>query len=206
MPITQQAQQARDARRAAIAAEGLRIVAQVVNRFGVTAPTARDDLCAVYSELPAENTVTPTCPHCGATMDAPRLAQHIPRCPEAPGMVARVREALEDPDKPGHALSVRRYAENAARIGAPGPDALRRCWGDWPTICGMAGLGPGRKSGNPAGWRQHVQRMEAAAIREVEEMLEADERLRESLRDRGLEVCDGYKRMLPNGGVAYMLR
>ena len=52
---------------------------------------------------------------------------------------------------------------------------------------------------------QQRRTREAAAIREVEEMLEADARLRESLHTRGLEVCavreiDGGRR------VAYMLR
>ena len=150
-------------------------------------------------------TVAYTCPHCGATMLRANLSQHAPRCPSAPGMPARIRAALADPGCPGMALSVRAYKENAIAAGLPGPDALRRAWGDWPAVCARVGLVPGRASGYGGGIVQQRRTREVEAIAEVEEMLEADARLRESLRTRGLEVCavreiDGGRR------VAYMLR
>ena len=182
------AQEERIIRRAAIAAEGLRRPAQVVARFGVSEPTAYTDLRAMYGELPPDES----------------------RRIDGPEMAARIRPALTDPDRPGYAVSTRRYRQRSAAMGAPSYPALLAEWGDWPAVCAHFGLtappltrGGVRRVPSPNAATR--RRTEADAIREVEAQLEADARLRESLKDRGLEVCgDAYPAR--GGGWAYMLR
>ena len=197
------AQQERVIRRAAIRVEDLRTAAQIVARFGVSEPTARTDLRAVWGDDAIGGHV---CPHCGATLSLSGLYMHEPVCVERPDMRARVREALEDPARPGYAIGVMAYRQRAAELGATSHPTLLEVFGDWGLVCAWAGLKPS-KDRPPKARVAVVQRRdnEAAAIAEVEAALEADARLRESLHTRGLEVCavreiDGGRR------VAYMLR
>ena len=197
------AQEERTIRRAAIAAEGLRTAAQVIARFGVSEPTARTDLRAVWGDEAVGGHV---CPHCGETFCLSGLLMHEPVCVARPDAPARVRAALEDPARPGYAVGVMAYRQRAAELGATSHPTLLEVFGDWGLVCAWAGLKPS-KDRPPKARVAVVQRRdnEAAAIAEVEAALEADARLRESLHTRGLEVCavreiDGGRR------VACMLR
>ena len=148
-----------------------------------------------------------TCPHCGTTFaHSAALRQHERTCLQRPGIEERVRAALENPDAPGVALSVRQYVARTAEYAAPTADTLRRAWGDWPTVCARVGLEPGQRSGPKRGVRRTQAQCEVRAIAEVDAALEDDAALREYWDGgRGLAVCsvreiDGGRR------VAMLLR
>ena len=197
------AQEERTIRRAAIAAEGLRTAAQVIARFGVSEPTARTDLRAVWGDEAVGGHV---CPHCGETFCLSGLLMHEPVCVARPDAPARVRAALEDPARPGYAVGVMAYRQRASELGATSQTTLLDAFGDWNAVCAWVGLKPSKaRAPKPRVPVAKRRGREATAIREVEAQLEADARLRESLRTRGLEVCaareiDGGRR------VACMLR
>lgn len=147
------------------------------------------------------------CPHCGRHFAQCSGPAHAATCIRVPGMAARVRAALEDPDRPGIALSVRAYDGRAAQYSAAGHDALTRHWGPtWADVARRVGLEPGQKAGTRAGTHTAAQKAvtEAAALSEVEAALEADAALREHWRTRGMEACSA--RRLPDGRTAWMLR
>jgi hypothetical protein len=72
-------------------------------------------------------------------------------------------------------------------LGATSVETLRAVFGSWGAACAHFGLASGSER-------------EAAAIRDVEDALETDARLRELWRERGLPVCraceiDGGRRV-----------
>ena len=148
-----------------------------------------------------------TCPHCGTTFaHSAALRQHERTCLQRPGIEERVRAALENPDAPGVALSVRQYVARTAEYAAPTADTLRRAWGDWPTVCARVGLEPGQRSGPKKGVRRTQAQCEVRAIAEVDAALEDDAALREYWDGgRGLPVLDTPRR-LADGRVAWMCR
>ncbi len=144
------------------------------------------------------------CPHCGRPFAASGVAKHALTCLEKPGMLERIRQALEDPERPGHARDMRSYDVVAAKLGAPSYSTLHVHWGATGAICERVGLQWKRKHGPTRGALANRREVEERAIREVEAALEADGRLREEMDGRGLPVC-GY-RVLPNGDEAWVLR
>lgn len=148
-----------------------------------------------------------TCPHCKRHFAPCGGEAHALMCMHAPDMPARVRAALEDPDRPGVALSIRAYSERAPQFAAAGRDALTRAWGPtWADVARRVGLKPGQKSGPMKGTQNAGRRAatENAAIAEVEAALAADADLREQWERRGLPVCG--VRQLPDGRMAWMVR
>ncbi len=149
------------------------------------------------------------CPHCKRSFQLCAAERHTATCIHAPDMPDRVRATLEDPDRPGVALSRRAYNERAALFNAAGQEALSYHWGPtWEAVARHVGLEPGQKSGFYRGTRTAAtkQAAEDAALADVEEKLERDAELRQYWQNgRGLEVCavreiDGGRR------VACMLR
>lgn len=131
------------------------------------------------------------CPHCGRQMQD---AAHPDRCVAHPDLREAIMAALEDPDRPGHAVRVAVYARRAAETGAPDEMRLRNAFDNWSGVCRFFGLA----------YRSKADK-EQRAIAEVEAALEADAALREYLDSRGLAVSrvreiDGGRR------VACMLR
>ena len=150
-----------------------------------------------------------TCPHCGRGFAQGTGPIHTATCIHAPDMPDRVRAALEDPDRPGYALSVRGYSERAPQFAATSADILARAWGPtWADVARRVGLEPGQRAGTKKGTNTKAQKeaTEARAIAETEEALQRDAELREYWSGgRGLPVCD-TPRQLPDGRVAWMVR
>jgi hypothetical protein len=60
-----------------------------------------------------------TCPHCGRLSCGVRNgATHAAACPHNPDVAARIRAALENPDRPGWAFGGVIYARRARECGA----------------------------------------------------------------------------------------
>ena len=150
-----------------------------------------------------------TCPHCGRGFAPGTGPIHTATCIHAPDMPDRVRAALEDPDNPGVALSVRGYSERAPQYGATSADILARAWGPtWADVARRVGLEPGQRAGTKKGTNTKAQKeaTEARALAETEEALARDAELRAYWSGgRGLPVLD-TPRQLPDGRVAWMLR
>lgn len=145
------------------------------------------------------------CPHCGAEFNASAARNHIPACVHRPGMVERVRAAMEDPDNPGVAISARVYRVRVGDRDLPTLRSMLRAWGgSWQAVCAHVGLAPGRRSGYEPGTYQSDEQRGIEALAEVEAALEADAALREHWRTRGLDVCGA--RRLPDGRTAWMVR
>ena len=148
-----------------------------------------------------------TCPHCGRHFALCSGPAHAATCVHAPDMPDRVRAAMEDPARPGIALSIRAYDERASQYAAAGHDSLTRAWGPtWSDVARRVGLEPGQKAGTAKGTHTAAQKAvtEGKALAETEEALQADAELRAYWNNRGLEVCGA--RELPGGRVAWMVR
>lgn len=147
-----------------------------------------------------------TCPHCGRGFAQGTGPAHTLTCIHAPDMAERVRAALEDPDRPGVALSTRAYDERAAQFNAAGYDTLVRAWGPtWADVAQHVGLEPGQRRGTKKGSRAAQVSAEARAMAETEEALASDAELSAYWNgDRGFEAC--RVRRLPDGRAAWMLR
>ena len=150
-----------------------------------------------------------TCPHCGRGFAPGTGPIHTATCVHAPDMPDRVRAALEDPDRPGYALSVRGYSERAPQYSATSADILARAWGPtWADVARGVGLEPGQRAGTKKGTNTKAQKeaTEARAIAETEEALQRDAELRAYWSGgRGLPVLD-TPRQLADGRVAWMVR
>ena len=80
------------------------------------------------------------CPHCGMQLAPPQMRQHEPACPDNPQARERIRQAMEDPDHPGWALSPDAYSVRARQFGAPAKDAIFRRWRKWTIAAADLGL------------------------------------------------------------------
>lgn len=148
------------------------------------------------------------CPHCGQKLAPSVGAYHAATCVHAPDAAQRVRAALEDPDNPGVALSVRAYEARADQYSVARKERLIRTWGPtWADVARHLGLQPGQHAGTKKGTHTRAQRegAEARAIAETEEALARDAELRAYYDGgRGFEAC--RVRTLPDGRTAWMLR
>lgn len=150
-----------------------------------------------------------TCDYCGAELRPSLKSRHEAVCYARPGLWLKVREVMENPNKPGTAISLQAYQAIATSRGVPSYQALSAQLGNWHQLCRWVGLEPGPRRGYEKGTRPGTQAKvriahEAKVLAEVAAAVDEDRAMQRELDGRGLEVC--RVTALPDGRVRCMLR
>jgi hypothetical protein len=147
------------------------------------------------------------CRYCHAAHGASFIALHEARCLQNPAVRAATLAALTDPDRPGVAIASDEYDRRAAQYGAIPRSTLRGMFGSWAATCAAFGLAvaPRPAPVDVSTRRKSAAAQEMAQAQEDAAMAAYEAMLLEQERRRGLPVCD-KARVLPSGGVAWMVR
>lgn len=126
---------------------------------------------------------TVICPHCDTTLSkAP--AQHIALCPANPELYAAYRAALENPARPGTLRAKPEY--EAGRGELYSGTIIMRVWRcGWSKIGAHYGLEHAQQERKPIQWTKDTL---PRIGKEIDEEIERNRRVLESVREIGLNV------------------
>ncbi len=155
---------------------GAPVASVLLTRYGTWG-----DVCAEYGlDKPRHNTQTlanlvrssSTCPHCNKSFALHVLNRHINVCPENPDVAPLIRDAMEQPDAPGCAVTITEYEEISRTAAIPGPKGIKQHFGSWRAAVEHFGLRMVERSELTRA-QAATQEREAAVIADVDKMSEA---------------------------------
>ncbi len=155
---------------------GAPVASVVLARYGTWA-----NVCAEYGlDKPRRNTETlanlvrssSTCPHCNGSFALHVVNRHIDICPDNPDVAPLIRDAMEQPDAPGYAVTITEYEEHSRTVSIPGPKAIKQHFGSWRAAVEHFGLKLAERSELTRA-QAAAREAEDAAIADVDKMSEA---------------------------------